>query len=133
MYHVFWHFDCFMCWSSTHNCYRHMDTTNIPFGRYVFLISVPIFWKIRHSQAPALLAKEARPMPRKILIFLASFLVGTTVYFLLSILMVEVAVNTTLPAWTGYVLYSLSIVMAVCVGVVIYRLLTRMSVDGRLR
>jgi len=62
------------------------------------------------------------------LLFLASFLVGTIAFFLLSMLMVWLAVNTTLPDWTSYVLHALFIVIAVCAGVAIYRRLARISV-----
>jgi hypothetical protein len=96
-------------------------------GGTVFLYLSLFFWKTRRSRAPGSLKKEATWMPRKILIFLASFLVATIAFFLLSILMVWLAVNTTLPHWTAYVFHALFIVMAVCAGLFIYRRLARIG------
>jgi hypothetical protein len=118
------------------SCSGHPPTTAIGFwilplsllGGTVFLYLSILSWKTRHSQAPGSLKKETRLVPRKVLIFLASFLVGTIAFFLLSMLMAWLAINTTLPDWTSYVLYALFIVIAVCAGVAIYRRLANISV-----
>ena len=118
------------------SCSGHPPTTAIGFwivplsllGGAVFLYLSVFFWKARRSQAPGSLEKEVRLVPKKVLIFLASFLVGAIAFFLLSMLMVWLAVNTTLPDWTSYVLHGLFTVISVCVGVAIYRRLAKISV-----
>lgn len=96
-------------------------------GGAVFLYLSALSWKTRRSQAPGALNKEVRLVPRKVLIFLASFLVGTVAFFLLSMLIFWLAVNTTLPNWTSYVFHTLFIVVSVCVGIAIYRRLAKIS------
>ena len=118
------------------SCSGHPPTTAIGFwivplsllGGTVFLYLSVLSWKARRSQAPGALKKEVGLVPRKVLIFLASFLVGAIAFFLQSMLMVWLAVNTTLPDWTSYVLHGLFTVIAICVSVGIYRRLAKISV-----
>lgn len=94
----------------------------------VFLYLSGLSWKARRSQAPGVLKKEVRLAPRKVLIFLASFLLGTITLFLFQMLSVWLAVNTTLPDWPGNVLLALFTATAVCAGIAVYRRLVRISV-----
>jgi hypothetical protein len=127
---------CILCLGTLlFSCSGHPPTTAIGMwimplsllGGTVFLYLTLFFWKTRRSQAPGLIKKEARLMPKKILIFLASLLVGVVAFFLLSILMVWLAVSTTLPDWTAYVLHALFIFMAFFAGLFVYRRLARIA------
>lgn len=118
------------------SCSGHPLTTAIGFwivplsllGGMVFLYLSVLSWKTRRSQASGSLKKEVRLVPGKVLLFLASFLAGAIAFFLLSMLMVWLAVNTTLPDWTSYVLHALSVAIAVCAGLAIYSRLAKISV-----
>jgi hypothetical protein len=118
------------------SCSGHPPTTAIGFwivpssllGGAVFLYLSRLFWKVRRLQAPGSLKKEVRMVPRRVLIFLASFLVGTIVFFLLSMLMVWLAVNTALPDWTSYMFDAMFIAMAVCAGIGAYRRMAKIRI-----
>jgi hypothetical protein len=96
-------------------------------GATVFLCLSIFFWKARGRQESGSLKKEAKLLPRKVFVFFVSFVIGTIVYIFLMFVMVVLVINTTLPDWTAYVLYALSALMAIYLGVVIYKKLARMT------
>jgi hypothetical protein len=128
---------CILCFGTLLiSCSGHLPTTAIGIwivplsllGGTVFLYLSVLSWKTRRSQTPGSLKKEVRLLPRKVSIFLASFIVSTIAFFLLTGLMLWLVVNTRLPEWTGYILYALFAAIAICVGVAIHKRLAKVNV-----
>jgi hypothetical protein len=96
-------------------------------GATVFLYLSIFFWKARDRQESGLLKKEGRLLPKRVFVFFVSFVIGTIAYLLLMRVMVVLAINTTLPGWTAYFFYALFALMTICLGVVVYKRLARMT------
>ena len=96
-------------------------------GGSVFLYLSIFLWKSRHPGKAGHLKTEAILLPKKILILVTSFIAAAVAYFLLSMVMLALAIATEgkMENWIGYVLYSLFIFVAVYVGAVVYRKLKK--------
>ena len=111
------------------SCSGHPPTTAIGIwimplsllGVAVFLYLSIFFWKARHPHESGLLKKEAKLLPKRVFVFFVSFVIGTIAYILLMIVMLLLAINTTLPDWTAYVFYGLFAFIAIYVGVTVYK------------
>ena len=94
-------------------------------GAGTFLYLSLFFWKARRPQPVALLTKEAKSLPKKISIFLSSFLVATFSFFVLSGLIMVLAIKTTMPDWTAYIIYPMCTGLAIYAGVGTYKYMIR--------
>lgn len=118
------------------SCAGHPPTTAIGMwilpvsllGGSIFLYLALFFWKAKRRQATASLPKEARLLPKKIFIFFISFLVAGFLYFLLSGVMVFLAIKTTMLDWMGYVIHTLFVGLAIYSGFLTYRRLIKKNV-----
>ncbi len=118
------------------SCAGHVPTTFVGMwiiplsllGGSVFLYVSKVFWKMRQPDKVSDFKKEARSLHKKVGIFLISFIAATFSYFLLSSLMVTLIICTKgwLENWIGYVLLSFFVFVAIYVGIVVYRKLTRL-------
>ena len=117
------------------SCSGHPPTTVIGmwilpvslFCAGIFLYLSLFFWKVRQYQPPEVLKKEAKLLPKKILIFFVSFVIATVLFFLL-LGLILFQKTVTFPNWMGYVIYALCIGLGIYSGVVIYKRLTKRNV-----
>ena len=118
------------------SCSGHPPTTAIGIwilpasllGAGIFLYFALFCWKARRRQSTELLTKEAKKIPKNIIIFFISFGVAAFSFFLLSGLIVFLAIKTTMSDWMGYIIYALCTGLAVYSGVITYKRLTRRNV-----
>lgn len=98
-------------------------------GGSVFLYLAIFIWKLRHKERVGQLKKEARLLPMRVTVFIASFIVATIAYILLSMLMLALAIGTEgrIEDWISYVLYPLFALVAIYVGVAVYRKLGKLA------
>ncbi len=99
-------------------------------GATVFVCLSILFWKARNRQESGLLKKEAKLLPKRLIVFSVSFVIGAIAYLLLMLVMFSLALNTTFPDWTAYVLYALFALMAIYLGVAIYKKLARVTFNN---
>ncbi len=111
------------------SCAGHPPTTVIGIwilpvsllGGGTFLYLSLFFWRTRQYEPPGILTKESKALPKKIFIFFVSFMVATITFFLLSGLIVFLAVNTMLSDWIGYIIYALFTGVSIFAGVTTYK------------
>ena len=86
-------------------------------------------WKSRRPQEAGKLRTEARLLPKKVIIFLASFFVATIAWFLLSGVMLALTMATEgwIENWVTFFIYPLFAFLAIYIGVVVYRRLGRFA------
>jgi hypothetical protein len=91
-------------------------------GGSIFLYLSIFLWKSRITGEAARSKREAILLPKRILIFLVSFIAAAVAFFLLSIVILELAIATEgkVANWIGYVLYALFTLAAVYVGALVY-------------
>jgi hypothetical protein len=96
-------------------------------GAPVFLYLSIFLWNSRHLNKAGQLRREARLLPKKFIIFLASLIVTIIAWFLLMIVVVALAIGTEgrIEGWISYFLYPLFAFVAIYFGVVVYRKLGR--------
>lgn len=94
-------------------------------GAGIFFNLSIFLWRARGHQAPGLLKKEARLLPKKTFIFLCSFVAGSIAFILLSSLIYALEINTMLPDLVGYILVALYTLIAIYIGIATYRRLTK--------
>jgi hypothetical protein len=94
-------------------------------GAALFLYLALFFWKGRRWQSSNLLTKEGKLLPKKVVIFFISFVAVAFSFFLLSGLMLFLAIKMTMSDWIGYIIYALCTGLAVYSGVIIYKRLTK--------
>ncbi len=98
-------------------------------GGSTFLYLSIFLWKSRQPQEVGNLKREAILLPKKIVIFLVSFIAATVVFLSLSLFIFGLAIATEgkIENWIGYALYALFTFAAIYVGVVIYRKLQKLT------
>ena len=100
-------------------------------GATVFVYLSIFFWKARNRQESGLSKKKAKLLPKRLIVFSVSFVIGAIAYLLLMLVMFSLALNTTFPDWTAYVLYALFALMAIYLGVAVYKKLARLTFKNR--
>ena len=118
------------------SCAGHPPTTAIGIwilpvsllGATIFLYLALFFWKTSRRQSTDSIDKEAKSLPKKIIIFIVSFLVASFLYFLLTGVIVFLAVKTTMSDWMGYVIQALFVGLAVYSGLLTYKRLMKKHV-----
>jgi hypothetical protein len=98
-------------------------------GGAVFLYLSIFSFKAKGHRAQSRGRKEAKLLPKKVCVFLASFIVAAMTYFLLSMLMLALAIGTegTIEDWISYVLYPIFIFGSIYIGVTVYRKLGNLT------
>lgn len=118
------------------SCAGHLPATAIGFwilpvsllGATIFLYLTLFFWKASRRYTAGSIKTEAKSLPKKIAIFLVAFLVAGVFYFLLTGVMVFLAVKTTMPDWGGYAIQALFVGLAVYSGFITYKRLMKKNV-----
>lgn len=95
------------------------------FGAGIFLYLTPFLWKAGRKPGPGVLRKEAKSSLKKTLVFFLSFIVAVILFFVLSLLMLELSIKMTIPDWIGYILNAFCAGLSICFGIIIYRRLTK--------
>jgi hypothetical protein len=92
-------------------------------GGSVFLYLSMFLWRARLPQAPGQLKREAKLLPKKVIIFLVSFIVTIMGFFLMAAVMLALAIGTEgkMPAWISGILNALFIFLAIYAGYVVNR------------
>lgn len=80
------------------------------------------------------LKKEAKLLPMKVTVFLASFIVSTSAFLVLMLAMFALVIVTAgkVEGWLSYILYPLLTLVAIYVGVVFYRKVRNLAFNKRL-
>ena len=94
--------------------------TSLLGGGTFFYLSL-FFWKARQKQPPGLLKKEANLLPRKVLIFIFSFIMASISFIFLMGLKYFEVIETNLTDWTIYIYYALSTGLSIYLGTTVYK------------